>query len=154
MAVGSISRNRFLSLWDCIYVVILHRRTVLFLWEGISWTPGWPGTFYVTKNGLELLIFQALPCPSPHCWDYRRVLSCLPIRCFLIYPSRPAFVPFFFFFPLRTALNISTDTQEIPQTLQQLWIGLSDYEGYFQINYPQEQAALGSSEHSHKLCLC
>lgn len=42
----------------------------LFVWSGFSFSPGWPGTWYIAEAGLELLIF---PSSTPSVLDYSYV---------------------------------------------------------------------------------
>lgn len=41
--------------------------------ESDSFSPGWPSTLYVAKDGLQFLIILLLPPspPPPECWDHR-----------------------------------------------------------------------------------
>lgn len=43
-------------------------------WDGVSYSLGWPQTYYVPKDDHELLI--SLPL-HPDCWGYRRAAPCL-----------------------------------------------------------------------------
>lgn len=47
--------------------------TVPFLWDRISFSPGYPWIHYIIKDDCELLI--SLP-PPPKCWDYGLVSWC------------------------------------------------------------------------------
>lgn len=132
---------------------------VLFLWEGISWIPGWPGTFCVAKKGLDLLVLQPPPPAAGmtdmccHAWHYD-VLWFTPVGLHL----NPFLFSFLFFFSEHTqnsTSHIRSYTRNYSETLQWLWRspGVNNYESYFQIKTPPEQATLGPSEHLNKLCL-
>lgn len=126
MAVRLISWSCCIYLRDCLSMPASHSGSsfpyvrVLFLWEGISWIPGWPGTFCVAKKGLDLLVLQPPPPAAGmtdmccHAWHYD-VLWFTPVGLHL----NPFLFSFLFFSQntLKTAPHIYVATQEITQRL-------------------------------------
>lgn len=64
LKINCVSQNPHLNL--CTYNFILLLSFSIIFWDKVSCSPSWPGTHYVGKNDLKLLILLPL---TTNCWD-------------------------------------------------------------------------------------